>query len=197
VKWLTADGIVAAVAVGTAVTWGLGVRGLAVLAAFFVTGSLLTQISGGSGGQRTARQVLANGGAAAVAAIFGSWYGAAGALATATADTWATEIGSYSATPPRMITTMEAVEPGTSGGITLLGMAGGAAGAVLIAVLVVLLGVGGPHLAGVTLTSGVAGMLADSVFGATLQRRHLLDNDGVNLAATALGCGLGVLGSVL
>src|SRR6185295_7524234 len=67
VKWLTADGLAAALAVGTATTWGLGVGGLGLLVTFFVTGSLVTQISGGAGGQRNARQVIANGGAAAVA----------------------------------------------------------------------------------------------------------------------------------
>jgi uncharacterized protein (TIGR00297 family) len=197
VKWLTADGVVAAVAVGTAVTWGLGPGGLAVLAAFFVTGSALTQLSGGSGGQRNARQVLANGGVAAVAAAFGSWYGAAGALAAAAADTWATEIGSYSRTAPRMITTMEAVTPGTSGGITPLGTLGGIAGGALIGALAALLARGGWWLGLVAAVAGVAGMFADSLAGATLQRRQLLDNDAVNVVATATGCGLGLLGSVL
>lgn len=196
-KWLTADGIVAALAVGAAVTWGLGPAGLAVLAAFFLSGSVLTQISGGAGGQRNARQVLANGGVAAVAAAFGSWYGAAGALAAAAADTWATEIGSYSSRSPRMITTMESVAPGTSGGVTTLGTLGGMAGGVLIGVLATALGRGGTRLALVTALAGMAGMFADSVAGATLQRRHLLDNDAVNVVATATGCGLSLLGSVL
>ena len=196
-KWLTADGAVAALAVGTAVTWGLGPGGLAVLAAFFVTGSALTQLSGGSGGQRNARQVLANGGVAAIAAAFGAGYGAAGALAAATADTWATEIGSYSRTAPRMITSMESVTPGTSGGITPLGTLGGIAGGALIGALAALLGRGGARLALVAGFAGMVGMLADSVAGATLQRRRLLDNDAVNVVATATGCGLGLLGSLL
>jgi uncharacterized protein (TIGR00297 family) len=188
VKWLTAGGVVAGLAVGAAVIWGLGPAGLVPLFAFFITGSLLTRLSGGSGGQRTARQVIANGGVAAIAAAFGSWAGAGGALAAATADTWATEIGSFSATPPRLITNGAVVEAGTSGGITALGTAGGALGAVLIAAITGSV---------VTFVAGLVGMFADSFFGATLQRRRWLDNDGVNLAATSVGCGTGLLGCLL
>lgn len=196
-RWLTADGVLAAIAVGVAVTAGLGLGGLALLGTFFVSGSLLTQISGGEGGQRSARQVLANGGIAAVAAALGSWYGAAGALAAATADTWATEIGSYSRTPPRMITSMTPVQPGTSGAISLLGTLGGVAGGSAMGGLAALVTGRGPLLAGVVGTAGVLGMFADSLAGATLQQRGRLDNDGVNLIATATGCVIGLLGSLL
>src|SRR3989475_4765373 len=74
VKWLTRGGLGAALCVGAAVGWGLGWRGLLVLLAFFVSGSLLTQLAGGAGGQRTARQVLAHGGGAARGAPL--WEGA-------------------------------------------------------------------------------------------------------------------------
>jgi len=45
VKWLTPGGLVAACAVGAGVTWGLRWPGLALLAAFFLTGSILTQLA--------------------------------------------------------------------------------------------------------------------------------------------------------
>ena len=91
-KWLTPGGLVAACAVGAGVTWGLGLPGLALLTAFFLTGSVLTQLAERRGPSRNARQVLANGGVALLAALLGSWAGAAGAIAAAAADTWATEI---------------------------------------------------------------------------------------------------------
>src|SRR5262245_3195216 len=91
VKWLTPGGLVASAVIGGAVFVGLGLSGFALLVTFFLSGSLLTQIAGGPGGRRNAVQVVANGGVAAVAALFGSWPIAAGALAAATADTWATE----------------------------------------------------------------------------------------------------------
>jgi len=216
VKWLTRGGLWAALCVGAAVGWGLGWRGLLVLLAFFVSGSLLTQLAGGAGGQRTARQVLANGGVAAGAALFGEWSVAVAALAAATADTWATEIGSFSPWPPRLVTTWSSVPAGTSGGITLLGTLGGAAGAVAMAWLAALVQPRGVALGSAALTAvaGLAGMFADSALGATIQGlfecpscaartehtgtvchepvvlvrgRRWLDNDGVNLAATLAG----------
>jgi len=173
VKWLTGGGFVAAGIVGAAVVVGLSWRGLALLLAFFVTGSLLTQASGGEGGRRTARQVIANGGVAAAAALAGWWPVTAGALAAATADTWATEIGSFSPTPPRLITSGAIVSRGTSGGITLLGTMGGLAGAIGLAALALLLR---PAPRGDSIrelvvvgTAGATGMFADSLLGATRQ----------------------------
>src|SRR5258708_29152436 len=86
------------------------------------------------GGQRDINQVIANGG---VATLFAVGYGYApspamremcqagyvGALATATADTWATELGVLSSQSSRLVTTGKRVAPGTSGGITLFGTA--------------------------------------------------------------------------
>jgi uncharacterized protein (TIGR00297 family) len=217
VKWLTGDGLVAALVVGGATAWGLGWRGVVLLFAFFISGSLLTRLAGGEGGQRTAWQVLANGGVAATAAAAGWWPVTVGALAAAAADTWATEIGSFSPHSPRLLTTGTHVPRGTSGGVTLLGSVGGVAGAGF------LVGVGWlvePRTAGpgsgvaMGILAGVAGMMVDSLLGATLQgkfacatcgktserrgtlchgpmaRTHgwgWINNDMVNLAATAAG----------
>ncbi len=179
-KWLTRGGLLAALCVGAAIGWGLGWRGLLVLLAFFISGSLLTQLAGGpgGGGQRTARQVLANGGVAAGAALLGgaeAWSVAVAALAAATADTWATEIGSFSPWTPRMVTMWASVPAGTSGGVTLLGTAGGVAGAAGMAELAALLqprgggGGGAPVSAAIVVVAGLAGMAVDSLLGATAQ----------------------------
>ncbi len=221
-KWLTASGLAAALAVGGAVAVGLGWRGVALLLAFFVSGSLLTQFAGGEGGQRNARQVAANGGVAAVAALVGAWSVTAGALAAATADTWATEIGSLSPFPPRLVTSWVRVTRGASGGITALGTAGGAAGAALMGALAHALRP--PSGWAAIAVAGVAGMMADSFLGATAQGLYecaacgarferantvchepvrlirgarWLDNDGVNLAATLVGAATAGLGSRL
>src|SRR5207245_2772358 len=71
VKWLTPGGLVAACAVGAGVTWGLGLPGLALLTAFFLTGSVLTQLAERRGPSRNAGQVLANGGVAPPAGLLG------------------------------------------------------------------------------------------------------------------------------
>jgi len=187
VKWLTRRGAVAALAVGVATVYGFGWRGAALLLAFFISSSLLSQKKT----TRNARQVIANGGIAALAALAGSWVWFAGALAAATADTWATEIGSHSRPPPRLITTWTRVPAGTDGGMTLLGTAGGIAGAGFMAGVSYVLGQrGAPAIA----AAGVVGMLLDSLLGATAQRKvPCMDNDGVNLAATLTGAAVAEL----
>jgi len=216
VSWLTPGGGAAAILVGGAVWWGLGWRGLIPLFAFLLSGSVLTRLATGAGARRRARQVLANGGIAALAALLGHWPEAAGALAAAAADTWATEIGAFSKTPPRLITTGLVVSPGCSGGITLLGTAGGLSGAFTIAGLSGLVApVLGWRGAVVAATGGAVGMLVDSLLGATVQARFVcpvcgvvseraagegchgrvslargirwLDNDAVNLAGSLAG----------
>ena len=192
-KWLTTAGAAAALAVGGATIWGVGWRGFGLLLAFFVSGSLLTR----GGGQRTARQVFANGGVAALAALAGSWPAFAGALAAATADTWATEIGAYSPTAPRLITSGASVPRGANGGITPLGTAAGVLGAAVIGALTWVLGPHDLRLAGVVAIAGAVGMLVDSLLGATAQgplEDGWLNNDGVNLAMTLAGAGIAAAG---
>jgi len=180
VRWLTRRGAAAALAVGVATSWGFGWRGLLLLLAFFVSSSLLSKAK-----TRNERQVLANGGVAALAALAGSWAAFAGALAAATADTWATEIGRYSRKPPRLITTGKPVAAGTDGGMTLVGTVGGIAGAAFMAALAFLFE---PRVAVAVAVAGVFGMLLDSLLGATVQGAvRWLDNDAVNLAATLAG----------
>jgi uncharacterized protein (TIGR00297 family) len=167
--------------VGLATMYGFGWRGVTLLLAFFVSSSLLSS----KGSTRTERQVIANGGVAALAALAANWAAFAGALAAATADTWATEIGSRSRTMPRLITNWRPVPAGTDGGMTLLGTAGGMVGAGFIAGGSFLLGY---HGASVIAAAGIAGMLVDSLLGATLQGRvRWMDNDAVNLVATLTG----------
>lgn len=189
-RWLTRRGAAAALAVGVATLWGFGWRGLILLLAFFVSSSLLTTTAKGGDksaeeGRRNARQVIANGGVAALAALIGNWAWFAGALAAASADTWATEIGSHSPTQPRLITNWTTVAAGTDGGMTLLGTAGGIAGAGFIGALSYVLGQGA---AMALIGAGTAGMIMDSLLGAIGQGKvRWIDNDVVNLAATLTG----------
>ncbi len=180
-KWLTRRGWAAALAVGLATIYGFGWRGIVLLLAFFLSSSLLST----KHTARNERQVIANGGVAALAALAGSWVWFAGALATANADTWATELGARSSATPRLITNGTPVPAGTDGGMTLLGTAGGIVGAGFIAgVSVFLQGRDAVMIA----VAGVFGMLLDSLLGATVQGKvRWMDNDAVNLAATLAG----------
>ena len=179
---LTGSGALAAWLVGTLVLHGTGWEGGGVLAAFFVSSSLVSRGTPAppgldpKGDRRDHRQVLANGGVAAAAALLGLRNPELGiwlltsALAAAAADTWATAFGARSAVPPRLILDGRAVPRGTSGGITLLGSAGAAAGALLVAVTGAL-AAGLPTLLLVALLVGFGGMLLDSVLGAAAQGR--------------------------
>ena len=188
-------GAAAAVLVGTMVFGGAGLRGAALLLAFFISSSLLTRAVNpraaeaadkfSKSGRRDAAQVLANGGLAALLAgvilpAAGElspvvWAAFAGALAAANADTWATEIGVRFGHRPVLITTLAPATPGTSGAVSGAGLAASLGGAGLIALLS-LLGAPGARaallLAGLTTVAGSLGALADSLLGATLQARY-------------------------
>jgi uncharacterized protein (TIGR00297 family) len=166
--------------VGSAVLAGTGWQGGGVLAAFFISSSFVawgTPPQRGldpKGERRDGRQVLANGGVAAAAALLGFYDGSLGlwlvtaSLAAAAADTWATAIGARSRTPPRRILDGRRVAPGTSGGVTALGTAGGAAGALLVATVGALVAAM-PALLPVGVLVGFGGMVLDSALGATAQ----------------------------
>lgn len=200
---LSASGVAGAIVVGT-IVFGFGGLPLGVvLVMFFVLSSLLTRLRAeakrevvqdfAKGGRRDLGQVLANGGVAAALALL--WWVArepgvvaayAGAMATATADTWATELGVLSPSPPRLVTTWKSVRAGTSGGVSPLGTAAAACGAAVIAVTLVLslqvcglLGLGGlpPGVTAAPLAlaawiGGVVGSTIDSLLGATVQAMY-------------------------
>jgi len=209
---LTRSGAWAAAVTGVVLVLA-GWRWLTLVGAFFVTSSILTRLEApAAGGARSRdregrrwRQVAANGGIAAAGAaiyVITGWPRgfavAAGAIAAATADTWATEIGRWSRTPPRLITTGRPIPAGTSGGVTIVGTLGSVGGALFIAVVAFALhGTAGASTAG-RLTragwvaaAGITGSLFDSVLGATIEgRARWLDNDAVNVAATAWGAAM-------
>jgi Raf kinase inhibitor-like YbhB/YbcL family protein/uncharacterized protein (TIGR00297 family) len=167
-----------------------------LLIAFFISSSLLSRLFSRSkkrleekfskGHRRDAAQVLANGGIAGLCVLLWQvfpgtlwpWLAFAGALAAANADTWATELGVLSKTPPRSIRTGRVVEPGDSGGVSRMGLIAATGGSLLIAGLAVLPWPGLPSEPGletsglVTLLitlAGLGGSLVDSLLGATVQ----------------------------
>lgn len=114
-------------------------------------------------------------------------YAFIGSVATANGDTLASEIGETSHSKPRMITTLKETDPGVDGGVTTLGEAASLVGALIIGLLAT--GTGMANIYGI-ISGTIGGFLGtnfDSFLGATLQRRGLLSNNGVNLAATAFG----------
>jgi uncharacterized protein (TIGR00297 family) len=179
-------GAFVAAVICTAAGWGWAIT----LVTFFVSANLLSRYGRAArdarigdmverrGGERDAWQVAANGGVFAALAIASlvhpsaDWLPpAAGAIAASTADTWATEIGTLAAHPPRLITTGRLVPTGTSGGVSWAGSLAGLAGAMFIAIVALLAGWSAPA-AEAAIAGGVTGMLVDSLAGATIQRRQ-------------------------
>ncbi len=107
------------------------------------------------------------------------------ALAEAAADTVSSEIGQVFGGKPRMITTFRAAQPGRDGAISATGTLAGviAAGVVACAGMWALRG--DWNLFAISATSGVFGLLFDSLLGATLEGWGWLNNDAVNFLSTA------------
>lgn len=203
-RMLTSDGAAAATALGAVIVGFGGWAQAGLMFLFFLTSTLLTRVQSERkphpehGRGRTGGQVLANG---IVATLLAVWHGLsptplsaaafAGAIAASTADTWATEIGLLSSSPPRLITTWQIVAPGRSGAISLVGTAGGVVGALLIAAV----GWWWLHAPfGVVWIAGIVAMFADSLIGATLERRvAFVDNNAVNVIATLFGALIALL----
>lgn len=127
------------------------------------------------GSRRDPWQVLANGAAAAVAALLVRGHPpvlwpVTASLAAAAADTWATSWGARNRTPPRHIVRWTPVPAGTSGGVSAAGTAGAAAGAFLVAAAGAA-GAGDPALFVPAAVIGFTGMLLDSLLGAIAQGR--------------------------
>jgi uncharacterized protein (TIGR00297 family) len=177
--------VVGALAIAAGWSWGF------LLLSVFVSASALSKMGEAKkakricavvqkGDERDADQVLANGGIYAIAAlgyiVFPSavWQAVAtGALAASAADTWATEVGTLVGGEPVSIISAKRVPPGTSGGVTLLGTLAGAGGALFVAAGATLANWPVPFAA--VALGGLAGALADSLLGATLQARRWCD----------------------
>lgn len=192
---LSPSGVLGALVVGSlTLTFG-GWSWALLLAVFFVTSSLLSHFKESEKRvaaekfdkthRRDLGQVLANGGAGALVALFSVlapsplWFPLfLGIMATVNADTWATELGTLSAGPPRLITTGRRVDAGASGGVSPLGTAVSLAGGLLIG-FTALIGRRERSSWPVVLIAGIAGLagsLFDSLLGATVQLIYYCDN---------------------
>lgn len=233
---LTASGGWAALVVGGVVT-AAGWHWTAVLLAFFVSSSLLsgwrrehkereTASIIEKGGARDAWQVVANGGIFALCALgvlvlpWAGWsLAGVGAIAAATADTWATEVGTAIGGVPRSLRGFQRVAAGTSGAVSIAGTAAMCAGAIFLGTTAVLAGFDQEVFVPVMI-GGIAGALTDTLIGATWQERrwctrcslaterHVhdcgsaterrrgvagFDNDAVNLTSCAVGAVVALL----
>jgi uncharacterized protein (TIGR00297 family) len=200
VRGVTTGGAIAGAVVCFTLLWAAGIRGFAALFTVFALTWVSTRIGYarkqrlGTAERRSGRdalQVLANLGTAAACAVLyvlfpHSWVfaGMAAALAEAAADTVSSEVGQAMGGVPRLITTWREVERGTNGAITGIGTAAGSLAAIIVAFVFFAFGEVGRFLFVVIAFSAIAGMLADSLLGATLEGRKGIENNIVNFVST-------------
>lgn len=237
---LSQSGVAGAVIIGTSIfgfggwIWGT------LLGIFFVSSSLLSHFKEDEkykvaadkfdkGHQRDFGQTMANGGLGTAVAILSYFLPSPlwfpffiGIMATVNADTWATELGTLSKQPPRLITSLKQVERGTSGGISPLGTAVSLLGGLIIGLAAGILDPALLWWKGLLMggMGGLLGSLFDSLLGATAQAiyysdhfqketeqkvdkaghptRHIrgwrwLNNDLVNAIASLVGGGVGAV----
>lgn len=145
---------------------------------------------------RTASQVLANLSVSVVcAALFAITGNAAflvatgAALSEAAADTVSSELGQAGSAKARLITNWKLVQAGTNGGVSIAGTLGGIAAALMVTLVCVGVGMFPLKQTAASVMAALFGMIADSYLGATLERRKLLNNNGVNFLGTLAAAG--------
>jgi uncharacterized protein (TIGR00297 family) len=199
------SGVAAGWLVGTAIYGFLDWRGWLLLVAFFVIGSACTKLgyrrkaaanlAQERGGRRGARHALANAGVAVACAVFAALtlYPAlfavafAAAFATAAADTASSEIGQLVGRRTFLITTLRPVPRGTEGAVSLEGTLAGIAAAAVVGALGAGLGLYPWACLLPVIGAAFIGTTFESVVGAILERRRLLDNEALNFLNTLVG----------
>lgn len=207
---LTTGAAITGVLCGIIIFLGIGYAGLALLAAFFLLGTLATawgrkakvQLNKpGDAVQRKSGQVLANAGAATllsfVAIAFPEYKEillgmAAGSFASATADTLSSELGVLYGKRFYNCLSWRRDRKGLDGVISLEGTLIGIAGAGIVALVYRLFSVSDKYML-ILVFAGFMGNFSDSVLGAGLERRNFLSNDWVNFLSTLFAAGITLL----
>lgn len=203
-KKLTLPAALAGAVLSVCIFMGSGYCGIVMMTVFFLTGVLVTSwkldIKQQNGlaeinkGRRTAGQVFANAGLPAILGII-AWRCPAGKIdtalliaacfASATADTVSSELGNVYGRRYYNILTLKRSVRGLNGVISTEGVLLGIVGSLLIA-LVYSVAFGWPVNTGIIVVAGTAGNFADSVLGASLERKKYLNNNAVNFLNTCI-----------
>jgi uncharacterized protein (TIGR00297 family) len=191
-RFLTPSGSLATFLLATVIYGIGGWKWTIPIFVFFIASSLLSKFKKSKkkkydtvfdkSDKRDEGQVAANGGVAGIVVLL--WYAMPewtdlyyvylSTIAAVTADTWGTEIGILGKGKPVSVISLKKVEPGTSGGVSLTGFAGGIIGSLLIVLSAWLIDPAGFTItsAGIIVIAGFAGSLVDSIAGATIQAQY-------------------------
>jgi len=214
-KLLTASGSLAAFLMGVVVGVFGSINWLLLLIVFTVAGFLVTRfrleikvqqgLQEGKRGERTWRNVLANGLVPMLVAV-GAWgLGMQGteeagliyltSIGVAASDTIASELGVLSG-KAKLITTMRPVPPGTDGGVSLLGTFWAFMGALLASVLgwaIIFPGTWPDYQILIPIVLGFLGCNIDSLIGATWERSGKVSKLGTNILSMAIATAIAAL----
>lgn len=190
---LSASGALGAFVMGVVTLWTVRFEGFLLFLLFFLSCNIVGKISKRirsvwepvdrsvekKGSRRDAMQVLANGLMTVLAALLWYYTGKASALvmfgaavAEATSDTFAGEVGRLSKRDPVSILTMKPIEKGLSGGVTLLGTAAAFFSSLAIASCWYLWFKTSIAQTAIVCILGFAGSVVDSFLGAFVQAMY-------------------------
>jgi uncharacterized protein (TIGR00297 family) len=210
-RQVSRSGAVVGFCLGVAVYMGYGYKSFLVLFAFIVLGSVATRlgystklargIAEARRGARSWREALGN-------ILPAAWFsilvittpyqaaflmGMVAALAEAAGDTVASETGKWLSPTAWLLTSLKAVPAGEDGGTSLAGTILGIGASALVTILAYELKLIRGWESVLVLSAAVAGIFADSVLGATLERRELVSNSIVNFAGTGFSGALALV----
>jgi len=208
---LDKEGSIAAVILGILILQFGGIYPFLALLTFVVMGVLSTKykyseklkagIAQEKKGIRSWGNVLGNGLAAVIFVIIEYitrqdfiWAAVFASIATANADTLASEMGKILGKKPKMITNLKPTKPGANGAISIQGEIFALVGAMSIGVIAMVVTQYRWQIFLATLLGGFIGCNIDSIVGATLENKGIVDNNGTNFIATLTG---GIAGAII
>lgn len=195
--------------IGILLFLGTGWTGLLEMTAFFILGTAATSWKRSVKEQwklaenkkgRNAGQVLANAGVAAIAAFIAWQFPqhqpvciliAASAFSSAAADTVSSEMGSVYGKFFFNILSFKKDQRGLDGVVSVQGFLWGCLGSLVIAALYALTNGWNQNFI-IIILAGTIGNIADSILGATLERKGWIKNDAVNFLNTAMAALVGL-----
>ena len=203
-KSVSVSGAIGGAAVGTIIYVGGGAGAWVLLFVTFLAASITSRmglkrkvvlgIAEERGGRRGAGNAIANCGVAAIAAIVAltTPYTSQALVALVTAltaggsDTVASEIGKAWGRRTVLVPTFARVPPGTSGAISAEGTVAGLLGASALAVFGAAVSLIPWSMVLVVVLGATIGSFAESLMGATLEERGVVNNDVLNFVNTAI-----------
>jgi uncharacterized protein (TIGR00297 family) len=181
-----------------------GFAGLIMMATFFMLGTLTTSwklsvkqslgLAETDKGRRVAGQVIANAGVAGLLALLIIMFPMyanvfivmiAASFASATADTLSSELGNVYGRKFYNVITFKKDTRGENGVVSLEGTTIGIIGSAIIAIIYAFTYSFNVNVVWI-IVAGTIGNLSDSILGATLERKYILNNNAVNFSNTAI-----------